>query len=220
MGITCHRGWGAKWNEVENHLRKMRTYVIRRHGKRNEKLLLRCTLLVWNKRKMNPEGCFFFFFFLVYIWEGDSSFSSECALEWRKCWMTRKIFIHSRVTTEDKFVSLWELPLSFVLFFRIIIMRVSKFSIQKTGATVRGFQLNMHRRFWNDVKKLLARTFGVQRNTSVYYSNAHFFIFCDVLNTVKKMYEYFDLININWPVNNVGGLKSRSSRDEKNFGVL
>jgi len=31
--------------------------------------------------------------------------------------MTRKIFIHSRVMTEDKFVSLWMLPLSFVLSF-------------------------------------------------------------------------------------------------------
>lgn len=31
------------------------------------------------------------------------------ALEWRKCWMTRKIFMHSRVaTTDDKFVSLWK----------------------------------------------------------------------------------------------------------------
>lgn len=62
------------------------------------------------------------YFFFEYIHMGRvtppiNRLQREYALEWRKCWMTRKIFIHSRVTTEDKFVSLWKVPLSFVLSF-------------------------------------------------------------------------------------------------------
>lgn len=135
MGITCRRGWGAKWNEVENHLRKMRTYVIRR--RKSVTRICYCDARRYlfeinEKWILGVDAAFFFEYSYgrVYPSVNRQRASIIYALEWRKCWMTRKIFIHSRVMTEDKFVSLWMLPHSFVLsfFFHIIIVHVCKIS--------------------------------------------------------------------------------------------
>jgi len=121
MGITCRRGWGAKWNEVENHLRKMRSYVIRRRGwRRNENLLLPCVHYSFeiNEKKMNPgvgRAGVFCFFSLVFLYplhmQGGwllRQAGGECIRARMDKMLNDPENIHTRsgVTTEDKFVSL------------------------------------------------------------------------------------------------------------------
>lgn len=160
MGITCRRGWGAKWNEVENHLRKMRTYVIRRRSitricycdahylyEINEKWILGAVSLAR------------FFFFLEYTYGRVKSSVNQYYIRARmEKMLNDPENIHTHKSYDGGqirfFMEASFFFCSFIYFFLHINACMRNQHI-KNGDEFIYIQLNMHRRVWNNVKKLL-----------------------------------------------------------------
>lgn len=145
MGITCRRGWGAKWNEVENHLRKMRTYVIRRRKKRNEKLLLRRARFLFKikrKKKWILGVAFSFFLFFFFLEHTYGRVNPSVNRQWVRARMEKMLNDPENIHTQRSYdggqirffmeaSSSFSFVLALVLSRIIIIMYVSEKSTYK-----------------------------------------------------------------------------------------